>query len=306
LPFALALALALALTLSAGRSGAASIAFDLTGLSAQEYGQIDGLALERKLALRLVQEGFAVVAPGSGADVEVRAVRTPEGLEFRATSGASSRSVRLSLAEAPSAEWHLEIAHKISELARALEPAIRSAAPPREEPRRPLERSPLAPSGSPARWEVGLAAGAVFRAGGSSPLVGVSATHSLGRLRLHLDALGTWGRETEIDVWEAQGSAGVGVVVIDGALGLDLGLAGGTVIQHFSLASPWAKDRGGTSASPALWAPAHLRWVANHLVVTGRAALGLARTPEHTSQGATLWSRGSMRLEAALVVAWAF
>jgi hypothetical protein len=325
LPLALALSLALALILSAGRSGAASIAFDLTGLSAEAYGHIDGLALERKLALRLVQEGFAVVAPGRGADMEVRAAMTAAGLEFRATSGASLRSVTISLAEAPSAEWQLEVAHKIAELARALAPTMGRTVAPRDDARKPSERAPPVAFAPPvasaprvvsappvvsapldSRWEVGLAAGVVFRAGGSDPLVGVSASNSRGRLRLHLDALGTWGFGPEIDVWEAQGSAGVGLAVVDSVLSLDLGLAAGAVIQHFSVASPWAQDRGGTSASPALWAPAHLRWVANHLVIGGRTALGLARTPKHTSEGATLWSRGSLRLEAALVVGWTF
>jgi hypothetical protein len=228
------------------------------------------------------------------------------GLELRATSGGTSRSVTIATAGAPSAEWQLEVAHKVSELARALAPAKPSAALAEPVPRKALDAPPAKPKALESRWELGLGAGAIWRAGGSGFLAGVSATNSLGRWRLHLDVLGTRSRGSELAVWEAQGSAGVGVALIDGVVSLDLGLAGGTVIQHFSVENPWAQDRSGTSASPAVWAPVHVRWAASHLVVTGRTALGLARAPAHTSEGATLWSRGSLRLEAILVMAWSF
>jgi hypothetical protein len=309
LPFALALALALTVIFGAGRGNAASIALELRGLSAEEYRQIDGLALERKLVLRLVQEGFAVVAPGTGADVEFRASMGAAGLALRATSGTTSRSVTIGMAGAPSAEWQLEVAHKVSELARALAPTKGSdAKPPAPAELVPQERQeapPAKPTAVEQRWELGVSAGAVFRAGGSGFLTGLRATHSLGRWRLHLDVLGTRSRGSEIVVWEAQGSAGLGMALIEGIVALDLGVAAGTLVQHFSVEGPWAHNRAGTSASPGVWLPMHVRWAAGHLVVAGRTALGLARAPTHTSQGATLWSRGSLRLEAGLVMAWA-
>jgi hypothetical protein len=107
-------------------------------------------------------------------------------------------------------------------------------------------------------------------------------------------------------VWEGQGSAGVGVAVVDGAAGIDVGLAAGAVVQRFDLASPWATDRTGTSATPGVWAPVYVRWATGHLVFTARAAVGLARSPTHGSEGATLWSRGSLRFETVLAVGWAF
>ena len=291
--------------LAAGPGNAASIAFDLRGLSAEEYRRIDGLALERKLVLRLVQEGFAVVGAGSGADLELKAFMTAAGLELRATSYDSSRVVTISTVAAPSAEWQLEVTHKISELARALTPVKRAANQPSLEPPRPEPpKAPEKPQPKP-RWEVGLGAGAVWRAGGAGLLAGLNAANSLGRLRLHLDVLGTRSQGTDIEVWEAQGSAGVGVTLIDHGVGLEVGLAGGAVIQRFSVESQWASARGGTSASPAVWAPLYVRWATSNLSVAGRTALGLARAPAHTSEGATLWSRGSLRVEAILIVAWA-
>jgi hypothetical protein len=313
LPLALALALALAVISSAGRSSAASVAFDLSSLSAEEYRQVDGLTLERKVALRLVQEGFAVMARGRGADVEVRAFMTPEGLALDASNGATSRRVTVSTAEAPSPEWQLEVSHKISELARALALARQPSGDPAAEPvssarKTASERAPPAQTAAPApepRWELGVGAGALSREGGSDPLIGLSATNALGRLRLHLDVLGTWSSDSEIEILEGQGSAGIGVALLDGVVALDLGLAAGVVVHRFSLASSWVTERTGTSASPAGWAPLHVRWTASHFFVAGRLAAGLARTPTHTSQGATLWSRGSGRLEATLIVGWA-
>jgi hypothetical protein len=313
LPLALALALALAVISSAGRGNAASVAFDLSGLSAEEYRQVDGLALERRVALRLVQEGFAVMARGRGADVEVRAFMTPGGLALDASSGAASRRVTISTAEAPSPEWQLEVSHKISELARALSLASR---PSRDSPAEPsssgrqtagrrARREPPAALAVGPRWELGLGAGAVSRQGGSDPLVGVSATNALGRLRLHLDIYGTWSSDSEIDILEAQGSAGIGMALVDGVVALDLGLAAGAVVHRFSLASSWVTEQSGTSASPAIWAPLCVRWASSRFFLSGRLAAGLTRTPTHTSQGATLWSRGSGRLEAMLIVGWA-
>jgi hypothetical protein len=322
------LALAL-LTGAAPRGGAASVAFDLRGLSAAAYHDIDGLALERKVALRLVQEGFAVVAPGFGADVEVRASVAHDGslllsAALRDDDAPPLRST-IAAAKGPAAEWHLEVAHKVSEMARVLA-ATRAAKPaPETVPSSPATAAaPAAAATAPAatataetaagkvspaadsRWEVGLGAGAVWRAGGADPLTGLLATHTRARLRLHVDVLAARSPGNGIDVWEGQALAGVSAVVIDGPASVDVGLAAGVVVQQFSVASPWATDRAGTHAAPGMWLPLRARWAAGRLVVAGRAALGLARAPDHTSQGATLWSRGSLRLESMLVLAWTF
>ncbi len=301
----------------------ASVAFDLRGLSAAAYHAIDGLALERKVALRLVQEGFAVVAPGSGADVEVRASVTDGGgllLSAAVRDDRDAPPLRSTIAAAngPAAEWHLEVAHKVSEMARVLAasrvatraptatPAGRSgAAAPATAATVTAETEVVKPfpAGRP-RWEVGLGAGALWRAGGADLLAGVLATHARGRLRLHIDVLGSRSAGSGIDVSEGQGMAGVSAAVIDGPASVDVGLAAGVVVQHFSLASPWASDRAGTQAAPGLWLPLHARWAAGRLVVAGRAALGVARALDHTSEGATLWSRGSLRLESMLILAW--
>jgi hypothetical protein len=320
--------LALVMLTGADRGGApASVAFDLRGLSAAAYHDVDGLALERKVALRLVQEGFAVVAPGSGADVEVRAsVADDGGLVLSAAvrdDDAPPLRSTIAAAEGPTAEWHLEVAHKVSEMARVL--AVKRTALTAAMPAPVTAPSSAAAAGAateataiaetaarklspPAdsRWEVGLGAGALWRAGGADPLAGLLATHTRGRLRLHVDLLGARSPGNGIEVWEGQALAGVSGVVIEGPASVDVGLAAGVVAQHFSVASPWATDRAGTYAAPGLWLPLRAGWAAGRLVVAARAALGLARHLDHTSQGATLWSRGSLRLESMLVLAWTF
>jgi hypothetical protein len=316
--------LALVLLTGADRGGAAaSVAFDLRGLSAAAYHDIDGLALERKVALRLVQEGFAVVAPGFGADVEVRAsIADDGGLVLSAVArddDAPPLRRTIAAAKGPAAEWHLEVAHKVSEMARVLA-ATRAALPaPVAAPSSPAAAASATAATATAetaagkvsqavdsRWEVGLGAGALWRAGGADPLAGLLATHARGRLRLHVDLLGARSPGNGIDVWEGQALAGVSGVVIEGPASVDVGLAAGVVVQHFSVASPWATERAGTQAAPGLWLPLRARWAAGRLAVSGRAALGLAPGLDHTSQGATLWSRGSLRLESMLVLAWTF
>jgi hypothetical protein len=96
------------------------------------------------------------------------------------------------------------------------------------------------------------------------------------------------------------------VAVVDGAAGIDVGLAAGAVVQRFDLDSPWATERAGTIVSPGVWAPVYARWAAGPLVFAARAAVGLARSPSHESEGATLWSRGSLRFETVLAAGWAF
>jgi len=328
LPFVLAVVLAL--LAGAAREHVASVAFDLRGLSAAEYRRLDGLALERKVALRLVQEGFAAVAPGPGADVEVRVSMGPAGLDLSAARGGRVLQATIAVAAGATAEWHLEVAHKTAELARALLGSA-TAAEVEGEPAAPARASPAAaapaagspplpsavdarPAGAPASsqqpspspWEVGAGLGGLWRAGGADPLVGVLATNARGRLRLHLDAFGTRSTGDGIEVLEGQGAAGIGVAVLDGPLAVDVGLGGGAVIQRYSSSSAWAAAATGTRTSPAMWAPIRARWAGRHLVVAARVAAGVTRSFAHTSQGATLWSRGALRLEAMLVVGWAF
>jgi hypothetical protein len=333
---------------------AVSVAFDLGGVSAAAYHQIQGLALERNVALRLVQEGFAVVRPGA-ADVEVRvSVGDGGALALSATARDDDapplRSTVAAAQGGAAAEWHLEVAHKVSEMARVLAARLhrraraagvapatgdmpRAAMPATSaRPPGPARAAPTPASAPPAArasavaagaagagtatvaaaargdgssWEVAIGAGALWRTGGADPLAGVLVTHSRGRLRLHLDLLGARSPESGIDVWEGQAGAGVGAAVIDGPASVDIGLAAGVVVQHFSLSSPWAADRAGTSAAPGWWLPVRARWVTGRLVVAARTALGLGPALSHTSEGATLWSRGSLRLEAMLLLAWA-
>lgn len=325
MPVVLAFVLALACFLGAGQSSATSVAFDLRGLSSEDYRRIDGLALERKVALRLVQEGFAVVASDREPDVLVQASVVAGGLELRAGSGRSALRQTVAM-EGPPAEWQLELAHKVSEMARtlALEARIEPAQPdqsppaapeppsaPAKTPPSPTERPPklaISDGTTPdARWEVGVGAGLVAREGGSDPLIGLMATSSRGRLRLYLEVLGARSEGTGIEIWEGQAAVGLGFALIQGGVGVEVGLAGGAVMQRFSVPSRWASERTGTRASAALWAPLRARWAASrHLVLGVRPALGLSSAPTHASEGEKLWSRGSLRLEVVGGLAWVF
>lgn len=317
-----ALVLALVLLTGAVKDGATtSVAFDLRGLSAAAYHDIDGLTLERKVALRLVQEGFAVMAPASGADVEVRLCRESDGLLLSALLRDDPSPLRRTLAapEGSLSEWHLEVAHKVSEMARALAatklsaraaPAVVASLPTPPPPRAPATTTVVAVKAAPpsaeGAWEVGLGAGALWRRGGTDPMAGLLATHARGRLRLHLDLMGARSRGEGIDVWEGEAMVGVSAAAMEGPVGVDVGLGAGVVAQHFNVTSSWATDRAGTRAGPGVWLPLRARWAWRRLVLSLRAAVGLARPLDHTSEGAVLWSRGALRLESMLILAWTF
>ena len=49
------------------QTNARPVSFDLRPLAEQDYRRLDGLELERKVALRLIQEGFAVVSRDSAS-----------------------------------------------------------------------------------------------------------------------------------------------------------------------------------------------------------------------------------------------
>src|SRR5262245_46553680 len=97
-----------------------TVAVDLTQLDAHTYTQLDGLALEKRIVMRLVQEEFAVVTAVAQPDVLVviRLEGTSLVLEARGPASAERRLV-LALGPAATPELHLEITHRILGLVRA-------------------------------------------------------------------------------------------------------------------------------------------------------------------------------------------
>lgn len=89
------------------------MALDLTTLDPGTYDQIAGLSLEKQVVLRLVQEGFAVVAASEQPAILITVRRTPRGLLIEARGPGESKSREVEHAGERHGELHLEIAHKV-------------------------------------------------------------------------------------------------------------------------------------------------------------------------------------------------
>jgi hypothetical protein len=107
-------------------------------------------------------------------------------------------------------------------------------------------------------------------------------------------------------VFEVQGGAFFSYrLSVAERLQLEPGAGAGIVLHTFQLADPWVSAQAGTQLSPAGWARMKLRWrFTERLAAELRVALGLLRPVTHVSEGATLWSRGGVRLETGANLSW--
>ncbi|WNG35558.1 hypothetical protein F0U61_19205 [Archangium violaceum] len=291
---------------------AVSVSFDLRPLSHQDYRRWEGVELERKVALRLIQEGFAVVSPESPAQLRLRASRTPEGLRLEAAGPRQRVEQRVRMGRGSLAELHLEIAQKLSEMTRALKP---EPEPPPPEPQvaepapqtdGPLPQPPVGVASAPRSSELSLGLGSLWRGPAVDPHLLLSIRQGLGAFGLEAEAGLGGSRGAELTVLEAQGGAFISYrLSASERLQLEPGVGAGVVLHTYQLAASWVSARSGTQVSPAGWARMKLRWrLTERLAVELRVALGLLRPVSHASEGGTLWSRGGARLETGASLSW--
>ncbi|MCP3097790.1 hypothetical protein LZ198_02760 [Myxococcus sp. K15C18031901] len=283
-----------------------SVSFDLRALPEQDYRRWDGVALERQVALRLIQEGFAVVSPQSPAQLRLRVSRTPEGLWLEAVGPRQRVEQGVRVGRSSTAELHLEVAQKLSEMTRAVAPE------PEPEPPPPLPEVVVpppvelaVPSVRPA-LELGLGLGTLWRGPGVDPHLLLAVRRGLGAFGVEAEVGLGMSREAALTVFEAQGGAFLSHrFSVAERLQLEPGAGAGLVLHTFRLADSWVSGRSGTQVSPAGWARMKLRWrFSERLAAEARVALGLLRPVTHVSEGQTLWSRGGARLETGASLSW--
>lgn len=285
-----------------------SVSFDLRALPEQDYRRWDAVELERKVALRLIQEGFAVVSPRSPAQLRLRASRTPEGLWLEAAGPRQRVEQGVRVGRGSIAELHLEIAQKLSEMTRAVQP---EPEPPEPEPPPPelVLQAPVevaaAPGGRPA-LDLGLGLGTLWQGSGVAPHLLLSVRRGLGAFGLEAETGLGVSRDVALTVFEAQGGAFFSYrSAVAERLHLEPGVGAGLVLHAFRLEDAWVSGRSGTQVSPAGWARMKLRWwFTEHLAAELRVALGLLRPVTHVREGETLWSRGGARLETGAQLSW--
>jgi hypothetical protein len=272
-----------------------TVAVDLSSLDAASYREIDGLALEKRIVLRFIQEGFAVVGVQEHPDivVAIRLANASVILEARSAQGIRSREIARH--EDSLAELHLEITQKAAELVRSIPlgaPSVERVAPVVE-----------APSiWEPWRVEPSAGVDVVWRSGGFdvAPRLGIRFGAALAGVASAAVAVSS-GPGISVQEWQPQLGATYRLR-LGTTTAVEAGVLAGVIIEHFSVSDPMAQDSRGTVVDligslpvSVSFAPA-ARWLLGFRVAPGLASEGR----RHTFDGATIWERGAFRMEAGI------
>jgi hypothetical protein len=134
-----------ALLAAPARAELITVAVDVRDVADDSFRRLGVLALQRKLALRLTQAGFAVVAPERQPRVQLR-LRVVEGEIVVEARGGQRPVSRVVLRQGDLDAYHLEVVHKAVEAAREVEAALIAASRPTT---RPAPRRPRPPPAAP-------------------------------------------------------------------------------------------------------------------------------------------------------------
>lgn len=290
-----------------------SVGLDLTELAARDFERLDALAFEKSAVVRLVQDGFAVVAPTEAADVLIRleVQPVPRALVLRARGPGGEAAREVPWGKEPLAELHLELTQKLVELTRQVaraapapvpvvepdppEPAPAPAAP---EPTPVVAAPPPAP---PRRFSFGAAAGVLTRPGGADALVLARARY--GTTLRGVAELGiAFGRGTGVTVVETQLAVGpaIGLALTD-SLELEVAALVGGLLHAFWFDDSSTDAAAGARINVLLMAPVTLSYqLSPDWGLFARLAAGWAQARVHLSGDVAVWSRAPFRVEAAV------
>ena len=279
----------LALVVSSFASAApTTVALDVSTVDAAAFEALDGVALEKTATVRLVQEGFAVIAPTASPDVLVAVSVSAEPrsivLSGKGPGGAGSRSIPWG--NETQAELHLEVTQKLVELTRVVARApVVAVVEPVVEPQ-------------PSRWHLGGAGGVLLREGGVDGL-GVALLRWGDRLRVAAD-LGVGGsRGAGIGVIETTLAAGVAYALKFDRWRLEAAVLVGALLHLWSLDT----STSGVRVSALVNVPLQASFAVTPVVNVGlRVAPGWSGAREHVSGDTVLWARGALRLETLAVI----
>lgn len=304
----LGMMLGVALTVLVLQQAPVPVSFDLRALDEADYRVIDGLGLERKVALRLVQEGFALVGvDGAAAAIRLKLTRVGKRLRLEATSGATVLERTVAFERVSLAELHLEVAQKAAELARAsevpraavvVEKDVSPPPPPPVVPTPPVER----------RFSLVAAGGIASRGEALEPLLLLGARLAFGLVGLDLELGGGPSSTRLVNAFSLQGALGLGVrFALHSQVFLEPGVAGGVLVHGYSVNDRFLSARDGMVAAPIGWARLRLGWALSEgFALEARLALGFTVPLEHVSEGDRLWTRAALRPEACLGARWSF
>lgn len=282
-------AVLLALVVSSFASAApTTVALDVSTVDAASFEALDGVALEKTATVRLVQEGFAVIAPTAAPDVLVSVSVNAEPrsivLSGKGPGGASTRSIPWG--NETQAELHLEVTQKLVELTRVVARApVVAVVEPVVEPQ-------------PSRWHLGAGGGVLLREGGVDGL-GVATLRWGERLRFAADFGVGGSRGAGIGVIETTLAAGVAYALKFDRWRLEAAVLVGALLHLWSLDA----STSGVRVSALVNVPLQASFAVTPMVNIGlRVAPGWSGAREHVSGDTVLWARGPLRLETLAVI----
>jgi hypothetical protein len=296
-----------------------TVGVDLTTLEGSFYDELDGLALEKRLVLRLVQEGFAVVAPSEQPDFLITIRRVPAGVVVEIRGPAGIRHSEISIDLDPLPEVHLEVAQKAVELVRGSAPPVATPAP--QIPVVAAPRARVAGPSGPRRSEAAKASrsvsiepsaglDALWRGESVDALLRIGVRIGIGSsIGLQVSTGLAPSSESAIQVREWQLQAGPGYRRrLTQRIELGVTALVGILVQDYSLDDSTARDTDDGRIDVLATLPAQLEyWAGQGFGLALRIAPGLAdEGRRHTRNGEVLWRRGALRLEAGVTATWSW
>lgn len=284
--------LSLLLPLGASAAGPATVALDLRGLDESTFAAIDGVALEKSATVRLVQEGFAVVAASASPEVLVSLTlqAVPRALVLRATGPGGTALREVPWGTERLGELHLELVQKLVELTREVDraPEATLAAPP-------------APPGQAARWALTAAGGVLVRGGGVDP-AGVVGARWGTWLQLAVEVGLCGSRGVSLDVLEGTAAAGPALALPLGErFRFELAALVGGLLHSYRLEGATAEAGARFNVFVTFPIGASFQ-LAGPVRLALRLAPGWGLARAHLASDQVLWSRDALRLEAGLGV----
>lgn len=293
--------------LATAEPGPVTTSLDLRLLSEAAYQKLDGVALERRVMMRLVQEGFAVVSLEVGGQVRLRLRENgPSTLILTVTDPSGERSRTIARGDESTAELHLELAQKAAELARPAlvrwRVATNKAKP---------DGDKQVGGGSPTPLHVDGQAGAalLYRGAATDPLFWSDLRIDVhGGLGVHLSLGVAPANSGPVTATDIQLQAGLGYRhALHPRVDVEAALLVGTVLQRWSIAAAGVLaggDTSGTRVNVIASLPLSVDWwILPHVALCARVAAGVADAGgTQVIAGATVWQRDVFRLEGGLAV----
>lgn len=311
--FLLILVLLGSLRPSAAGAQPLTVTLDLSSLSPRTFDRIDGDALEKQILVRLVQDGYAVVAGHSEAAVSLTLEERADQLVLTGRRNRTSLPRSLKWARLSAVELRWRLAQESVELVRLLAteaPPAPVAPPVVQQPEREAPPPVLLSAQEPVRsWLFSLMAGGLYRPHSLDVSLGGVLQRRWQRWMVEGALQGSWSEGTQIDVWEASASVGPGLRTsftpdLEGSVALRAGL----LLQRYSVSAPGAEQPSGTHWDPLVSVALALGWqVWKPLVVGARIEPGfIPHTYVHALGETELWQRSAFRLQMAgwIGLAW--